>query len=201
MLLRSLMTVSLLLMPTAGARSEPIAPREGDCVSGASREQQQECDRKISEQVGNASRVTPLGADWQMVRTKSPTRGPDAVAVLHVADSAKSDVSLAGLSLQCGQQGVEVVLVTLDRISRTDRPRVSLAAGTAAPTAFEASVVQAGEALLLPQNASKLAAGDWQKANELSVEIERKPAPLHGVIPIRGLAVALQTLIANCPAR
>jgi hypothetical protein len=66
---------------------------------------------------------------------------------------------------------------------------------------FDASVIQGGEALLLPQSASKLAAGDWQKATELSVEIGIEPVPTRGVVPIAGLSAAMDSLSQNCAAR
>ncbi|GLR88541.1 hypothetical protein GCM10007857_52530 [Bradyrhizobium iriomotense] len=134
------------------------------------------------------------------MRTKNPSGGPDAVSVMHVADSSKSDLSLAGLNLQCGQKGVEVILVTLERRSRADRPKLALST-TGGRSEFEATVVQAGEALLLPQTAADLAAHDWQNSPQLSVEIEAKPAPIRGVIPLMGLAAAMKTLTASCPIR
>jgi hypothetical protein len=119
---------------------------------------------------------------------------------MHVADTVKSDINLAGLNLQCGQQGIEVVLILLEPLSRTARPTVALTAGTSR-SEFEASVVQGGEALLLPQAASSLVAGAWQNATELSVEIETKPSPIRGAVPIGGLPAALRALSPNCAVR
>ncbi|MBR1171014.1 hypothetical protein [Bradyrhizobium liaoningense] len=119
---------------------------------------------------------------------------------MHVADSLKSDVEFAGLNLQCGLKGLDVILVTLQRRSRSDRPKVALST-TRSRNEFVATVVQAGEALLLPDAAADLAAHDWQNSPQLSVEIEARPTPIRGVIPIIGLAAAMKTLIANCPTR
>lgn len=191
--------VVLVSIPTA--KSGQPARGLRDCVTGLGAEQQQECDREISKQVGGGSNITPLNGGWQLVKTRNLSGGPDAVSVMHVADTKKSDVGLAGLSLQCGRKGIEVVLITLERMSRSDRPKVALSSGTGPMVQLEASVVQAGDALLLPENASELATGDWQRATELSVEIGSKPTPIRGMVPIGGLAAAYRMLTQSCPAR
>lgn len=183
------------------ARSDPNFRLNRECISNLGRAQQQDCDQHVLEQLRSGSRITTLGDGWQLVKTKSPTGGQDAVSAMRVVDSGKSDIGLAGLSLQCGPQGIEVILVTLGRLSRTDRPKVILTAGNGHTAEFEASVVQAGEALLLPKTASDLAAGDWQTTTELAVEIQAKPGPIRGVIPLGGLAAAFRTLAENCRAR
>ena len=64
---------------------------------------------------------------------------------------------------------------------------------------IEASVVQSGEALLLPNAAANLAAAEWQRANELAIEIETPAGAIRGTVPIGGLSAALQTLKSRCP--
>ena len=135
-----------------------------------------------------------------MVETRDPGGGADAISVMHVADTAKSDSGLAGLSLQCARGSIEVVLIVLDPLPRTTRPPVTLTAGSSRAE-LRASVIQRGETLLLPQAASNLAAGVWQKVSELSVEIDTKPAPIRGAVPLGGLSTALSYLSQNCPAR
>ena len=151
--------------------------------------------------MGSGSNVISLNGGWQLVKTKNPSGGADAVSIMHVADTRKSDIGLAGLSLQCGRQGIEVLLITLERMSRSDRPKVTLTTGAGRVVEFEASVVQAGEARVLPRNASELASGDWHRATELSVDIERKPTSIRGTVPIVGLAAAYRILTESCPAR
>jgi hypothetical protein len=199
--MKNLSFIALLALLLAGsARSEPANPLLQGCISGASADQQRQCDRTASDQLTSTSRITALDGGWQLVRTKNPSGGADAVSVMHVADSSKSDLSLAGLNLQCGQKGVEVILVTLERRSRGERPKVVLST-TGGRSEFQATVVLAGEALLLPQSAADLAVHDWQNAPQLSVEIEAKPAPIRGVIPIIGLTAAIRMLTASCPIR
>ncbi|MGY4606945.1 hypothetical protein ACVW16_005357 [Bradyrhizobium sp. USDA 4474] len=188
--------IALVSMPNA--RSEQT--NSGGCVSGVGAARQKECDSEVSKQVGSASNIMPLSGGWQLVKTKNPSGGPDAVSVMHVADTKRSDMSLAGLSLQCGRRGIEVLLITLERIPRGDRPRVTLTFGSGRVAEFDATVVQAGEALLFPGNAAELATGDWQQTDELSVQIDSKPNSIRGTVPIGGLATAYRLLTANCPA-
>ena len=199
--MRLLHLIPLLVLSLPGATQAQLAnpPLQG-CTSGASTYQQRRCDQQASEQLAKSSLINTLAGGWRLVRTQNPAGGPDAVAVMHVADSSHSDPSLAGLSLQCGKKGIEVILVTLDRRSRADRPKVAVSA-TAGRNEFAATVVQAGEALLLPPTAAEIAAHDWQNSSQLSVEIEAQPAPIRGIIPVDGLASAMKTLTANCPIR
>lgn len=184
---------------TAEARPAAPIPDFPECAPGQAPSQQQKCDDQISAQVGSGSRITSLPGGWQLVRTKHPAGGSEAVSAMHVVDAAKSDVGLAGLSLQCGPQGVGVILVMLERMSRSERPRVTLTPSSGATAQMEASVAQSGETLLLPQEASRLAAGEWQKASKLSVQIEERATLVRGEIPIDGLGAALQALNATCP--
>jgi hypothetical protein len=119
---------------------------------------------------------------------------------MHVADTRKSDVGFAGLSLQCGSGGIEVVLIVLGALPRMTKQGVVLTAGNHR-SELEATVFQGGEALRLPPTASNLATGEWQSATELSVEIQTKPAPIRGAVPLGGLSTALRHLSQNCAAR
>jgi hypothetical protein len=192
-----LLLALVTLLAASSARSDPPDPRLQNCTSGVSPGLRQECDRQATEQVGIGSRITPLPGGWQLVQSRNPGGGADAVSVMHVADTTRSDVGLAGLNLQCGREGVEVILVILERLPRTSRPKVILAAGTSRAE-FEASVVQSGEALLLPNAEANLASAEWQKANELAIEIETQAGAIRGAVPMGGLSAALQTLKARC---
>jgi hypothetical protein len=119
---------------------------------------------------------------------------------MHVSDTAKSDFALAGLTLSCGSTGIEPLLIVLDPLAIGSRPQVIVTADTIR-SQFEASAVQGGLAVLLPPMAFNLAAGPWQKSNELSVEIAIKPIPIRGIVPISGLSKALQTLTQICTSR
>ena len=196
----TLLCAALLVVADGSSRAEPPRPGMLNCASGVSPEQRQRCDEEAFRQVETGSQSTQLEGGWRLVKSRNPDGGADAISVMHVVDSAKSDARLAGLSLQCGRDGIEIVLIVLERLSRSTRPNVVLITGEKRAE-FEASVIQGGAALLLPADASKLAAGDWQGATELSVEIATKPTAIRGAVPIGGLSTALRYLSQNCPAR
>jgi hypothetical protein len=196
----TLLCAALLVVADSSGGAEPPRPGMLNCASGVSPEQRQRCDEEAFRQVETGSQSTQLEGGWRLVKSRNPDGGADAISAMHVADSAKSDARLAGLSLQCGRNGIEIVLIVLEPLSRSTRPNVVLITGEKRAE-FEASVIQGGAALLLPADASKLAASDWQRATELSVEIATKPTAIRGAVPIGGLSTALRYLSQNCPAR
>ena len=196
----SLLLLLLLLLPANPAQSDPVRPELQNCFAGANSDQRQRCDEEAFKQVQTRSQTTQLDGGWRLVRARDPSGSADAVSVMHVVDTGKSDANLAGLSLRCGQKGIDVLLIVLEPLSRTTRPAVVLNAGNKRAE-FEASVVQTGEALLLPRAASDLAAGEWQNSTELTVEIETKPTPIRGTVPISGLSTAIRLLSENCATR
>lgn len=195
-------TLILVLMVAFPGLAHPEAVRSPlqNCVPGASPEQRQRCDDAVSQQLSASSQSTPLDEGWRLVRTRDPGGGSDTVSIMRAADTAKSDVNLAGLSLRCAPAGTEVVLIVLEPQPRASHPKISLTAG-ANRAEFEASVAQSAQALLLPQAASVLAAGTWQTAPELAIEIATKSNPIRGIVPLKGMASAMSALRASCPIR
>ncbi|TWH92657.1 hypothetical protein IQ17_07121 [Bradyrhizobium daqingense] len=200
LMMRSALLCAGLLMTAAPGRADPARLGIPNCGSGISAEQRRRCDEEAFKQIESGSQSTQLEGGWRLVKSKNPDGGADAVSVMHVVDSTKSDPRLAGLSLQCGKGGTEIVLIVLEPLSRSARPSVALIAGEKRAE-FQASVIQGGVALLLPAEASKLAARDWQNANELAVEIASPPSAIHGAVPMAGLATALRYLSQYCHAR
>jgi hypothetical protein len=133
---------------------------------------------------------------WRLVRTPNPAGGKDAVSVMHTADLLRSDQDLAGLIIRCGAAGNEVLIALISPFPPRAHPQV-LFGGSSRP--LEASVVPPGASILLPAEASVLASGPWQSLNELSLQIIQDGRVIRGVVPIKGLPAALQTLRANCP--
>ena len=189
----------LSAVAAAGCRAEPLQPGAQNCAAAHPGDRAQ-CEQAFSRSVQSASRTTELAGGWRLVRTPDPNGGPEAVSVMHVSDTARSDLGLAGLTLRCGRQNLEALLILLEPLPHGARPAVSIADG-AGRARFDAAALPGGEALLLPPAASGLAAGDWQKASELSVEIAAEPAPIRGVVPVAGLASAWQSLSQACAAR
>ena len=66
---------------------------------------------------------------------------------------------------------------------------------------LEAAVDRTGSALLLPDAATTAALTEWKTAKEVTVDIRAKSGPIHGIVPLDGLSLALQTLTAHCPPR
>jgi hypothetical protein len=147
---------------------------------------------------------------WHLLRTANPRGGADAMSMSHTADMTRSDLDLAGLLLRCNtgphntgleprEIGSDVVIVVVTPFPPRAKPSVAIgAAGN--EWHFEASVLSPGAELLLPAEAASLAAGPWQSAHELSIKVSFQERTFAGVIPIDGMAAALATLAANCPA-
>ena len=172
-----------------------------NCVPGSSAEQRQRCDDAVSDQLKSTSRTTQLDQGWRLVTTTEPGGRGEAVSVMHIADSTKSDPGLAGLSLRCSRNGgIEIVLIMLDPMARSSRPKVALSTGPDR-NEFETTVASGGEALLLPPAASSLATDNWRSATEVSIEVTTNSTPVRGIVPIGGLQAALRALAPRCPAR
>jgi hypothetical protein len=136
---------------------------------------------------------------WSLIRSANPRGGADSVSMIHTADTTRSDLNLAGLMLQYSELHAEVIVVVVSPFSPRAHPTVIVAADNG-EWRFEAHVVPPGAELLLPAEASNLAAGRWQSAHELAVHVSSQEQSFAGVIPIDGLSAALVTLTANCPA-
>lgn len=199
----SLLSATLLFslaLPAGNGRTEPTGQSMRNCAAGITPEQSRICDEEASRQAVAGSQTTQLDGGWRLVKTSNPHGGPNAVSVMHLVNSARSDFGMAGLSLQCGPKAIEVVIVLLEPLSRYAHPAVVITAGSRR-FEFEASVTQTGLALVLPQAASTLAADEWQKTTELSLQIETKPAPIKGVVSIDGLSGAWRSLTPHCATK
>jgi hypothetical protein len=137
---------------------------------------------------------------WRLVRTPNPRGGADAVSIMHTADVRRSDLDLAGLTLRCGENGVEVLVVVVE--PRPPRAQLRVTVGVAGDSAaFTASMVPPFSILLLPGEAAARITGAWKLRPELTVQIAGDGPTVHGVVPLAGLAAALQSLEASCPSR
>ena len=134
---------------------------------------------------------------WHFLRSANPHGGPEAISVSHTADITRSDIDLAGMMLKCGEHGPEVVIVVVTPFPPRARPEVTIAAA-GKEWRFAPSIVPPGAQLLLPADATQLAAGPWQMAHELSVKVTSPEQSFAGVIPIDGLAGAFAELSVSC---
>jgi hypothetical protein len=137
---------------------------------------------------------------WRLVRIPNPGGGPEAISVDHTADVSRSDLDFAGLMLRCGEHAPEVAIIALTPFPPRANPTVSMGAN-GENWRFVAQVVPPGAELLLPQEATTLAYGPWQRAHELSVTVTSPDQSFSGIVEIDGLPEALIALTANCAPR
>jgi hypothetical protein len=137
---------------------------------------------------------------WRLVRTPNPRGGPDAVSIMQMADTARSDIDLVGLTLRCSDTGFDVLVVFLKPFPPRTRPKVRLTTG-ATTVHLEATVLPPGAAISLPAEAATLVKGSSQSSSELAVEVEDDGNATQGVISLAGLGPALSLLTSNCPSR
>ena len=194
---RANLTRAAVLSLVFFARFQPLSAE--DCAGKLTSSDRQHCEDMFARQVQAGSRTSQLPGGWRLVKTTDPRGGPEAVSVLHAADTARSDANLAGLTFRCGQTGIETLLIVLEPLARGSRYGVLVKSGST-ETRFEAKALQGGEVLLLPPSATALAGRSWQAVPELSVDIAG-PSPIHGSVPLSGLSGALLALSQSCPAR
>jgi hypothetical protein len=180
------------------ARFQPLNADFRDCAGKLTSSDRQHCEDMLDHQVQAGTRTSQLPGGWRLVKTPDPRGGPEAVSVLHAADTARSDANLAGLTFRCGQTGIETLLFMLEPLVRGSRYDVLVKSGST-ETHFEAKALLGGVVLLLPPSATSLASGSWQAVPELSVDIAG-PSPIRGSVPVGGLSGALSALSQNCPA-
>jgi hypothetical protein len=137
---------------------------------------------------------------WRLLRNQGPQGGADTITIMHTADTARSDIDLAGLLLRCAESGVEVQIILIHPLPPRARPTVAVGAGKTF-TRFEAKVVPPGAAILLPGEAAGLAKGAWQSLAELSIEITHEDAAIRGIIPLSGLREAVAAFGPSCGLR
>jgi len=137
---------------------------------------------------------------WRLVRTPNPRGGPDAVSIMQMADTARSDIDLVGLTLRCSDTGFDVLVVFLKPFPPRTRPKVKLTSG-ATTVHLEATVLPPGAAISLPAEAAALVKGSSQSSSELAVEVEGDGNTTRGVISLAELGPALSLLTSNCPSR
>jgi hypothetical protein len=143
---------------------------------------------------------SPSLGGWRLVRTTYPDGRDEAVSIMHTADALRSDPDFAGLTVLCGQHGLEILVILIEPFPPRSRPSITLGAAKN-EIHFEASVVPPGAAILLPDDAVALAKGPWQTLQELPITVELGKTTIRGVVPLSGLGAALQTLMAGCLAR
>jgi hypothetical protein len=140
-----------------------------------------------------------LAGGWHLVRTRNPTGGAYAISIMHIADTSRSDLDLAGLMIRCSEISTEVVIVLLPGLPFRARPHVALGK-PGNETQFEATVAPPGTAVLLPRDATTLVSGPWQALEDLFIRIDDGQSTIRGVVKLEGLEAAFKELQASCAA-
>jgi hypothetical protein len=137
-----------------------------------------------------------LTGGWRVVRTRHPQGGPDAVSIMHTADTSKSDIELAGLMLRCGNGGAEILVILLRPFPLRARPKVAFGK-PGSEIRFETSVAAPGTMILLPGDAATLINGPWRSLSELSIQVDDEQVSIRGAVALTGLKPAFDVLTAN----
>jgi hypothetical protein len=136
---------------------------------------------------------------WPLVRTPNPKGGPDAVAIMRMADTGQSDPDLAGLMIRCTEKsGLEVVLALVRPFPPLAKTDVVVNSGTT-QSVLHAKASSIGTALILPVEATAFTIGPWRDLKELAVTIKHPETEIHGTIPLDGASPAIARLSASCP--
>jgi len=142
-----------------------------------------------------------LTGGWQFVRTINPRGDAEAISIMHIADTSRSDLDLAGLMIRCSDNGAaEVVVAVIRPFPLRARPHVVFGK-PGNETQFEATVASPGTAVVLPTDATTLVNGSWQALNDLFIRVDDGQATIHGVVALTGLQAAFRQLLASCPAQ
>jgi hypothetical protein len=192
------MVAAATAMAQQGERNPAdIAPSAERCVGLPDGAARIACYQQALGPGAASSRPTDA---WRLVRSRDPRGGPDAVSMMRTADTAASDLDLAGVMLRCGEQGPQMRVVVLTPFPLRARPEVVIATA-ASELRFDATVVPPGAELLLPTDPAVLAAGPLRAVRQIAIRINEAGSTIKGNVVIEGLGTALATLSANCANR
>lgn len=140
---------------------------------------------------------TELIGGWRLVRTINPQGGPDAISIMHTADTSRSDIDFAGLIIRCDQHDPEVAIVSVRSFSFHARPRVMIGS-PGNEQEFNGAVAPPGTVILLPHKATDQLLRSWNAIRNLYIRVNDGQATIRGVVNIEDLSSALKPLIASC---
>jgi hypothetical protein len=155
-----------------------------------------------TNRTGGAERSpsSELTGGWHFVRTRNPQGGPDAISIMHTADTSRSDLDLAGLMIRCSERGTEAVIVLIRTFPLRARPHVVFGK-PGNETQFEATVAPPGTSVLLPGDATILVSGLWQAQSDLFIRVEDGQTTISGVVALAGMQTAFKVLATSCSAQ
>ena len=154
-------------------------------------------DKPGSPEQGSSSQLMD---GWHLVRTPNPRGGPDAISIMHTADTSRSDLDFAGLMIRCQEGAAQALVVLLRPFALRARPHIVFGE-TENEAPLAATVAAPGTAILIPEDATSLVNGPWQTMNELRVRVDDGQATIRGVVALAGLQPAFKALQASCLAQ
>ena len=137
---------------------------------------------------------------WHLVRTPNPHGGNDAISIMHTADTSRSDLDLAGLTIRCREGGTEVAIILLRAFPLRARPQVVLGKPEN-EIKFEATVAPPGTVILVPIDTATLVSRTLQTASKLFIRVDDGQTTIRGVVSLAGLQPAFKALVASCPTQ
>jgi len=144
------------------------------------------------------SRVAAASEAWRFTRIEGRKDGETFNSVMKVADTTKSDLDFAGLVLRCAPKGkIEVMIALIRPLPPRSHPQVTLTDSGTSQT-FEGTMLAAGAAVLLPDEAAALAGGRWQSVPSLAVSVKEDQDEIKGVVALKGLREAFYRLFMSC---
>jgi hypothetical protein len=139
-----------------------------------------------------------LAGAWRLVHTPNPRGGPEAVSIMHTADTSMSDLDLAGLMIRCNGGRTELAIVLLRAFPLRAHPRVTFGR-PGHERQFEAAVGPPGTALVLPGDPATIISEPWHSESELFIRVVDEQTTVSGVVALEGVQSAFNVLTANCP--
>lgn len=139
--------------------------------------------------------ATLTDGGWRRVQGTSAAAG--RAAILHTMDFERSDPRLAGILVQCGARGIEVIVVVVEPFPPHSQPLVTL---KTPEEAFQASgsIIPTGAGIRLPWDPTRLTALSRNKPNDLEVTITTEGTAMTGFVALTGLPKAFGWLKAEC---
>jgi len=147
----------------------------------------------------NEQSSAELAGAWRLVHTSNPLGGPDAVSIMHTADTSRSDLELAGLMIRCNSGRTELAIVLLRAFPLRAQPLVTFGK-PGHETQFKATIGPPGTAVVLSGDPKTIISGPWQSEDDLFIRVVDGPATVSGVVALAGIQSAFNVLMTNCPA-
>jgi hypothetical protein len=194
---RSAFVVAILIVLICPSTADSIE-RISAVVYGAMRPPAAESSDRQAQWLAVQADINGNLGRWHLVRTPGPEKGADVVSIMHTADALRSDPDFAGIVIRCRpKSALQIAFVLITPIPPRSRPNLTVSVNQT-KARFQGEPIPPGSMVALPSEAEVLTKGPWLAANDLTVDIERDGATIHGVVALDNLASAIAYLQSNC---